>query len=71
MPNPKRRHSKARRDKRRTHQKLSLPQTDACPHCGSAKLSHRVCMVCGYYNGAKVLDVEKRQLKKEKKKEKK
>ncbi|MEK7726948.1 MAG: 50S ribosomal protein L32 [candidate division KSB1 bacterium] len=49
MPNPKRRHSRTRRDKRRTHWKLSTVQTVKCSHCHQPKLPHRVCPNCGYY----------------------
>jgi large subunit ribosomal protein L32 len=51
MPNPKTRHSKTRRDKRRTHYKATEPTIAACSNCGSYKLTHRVCPECGYYRG--------------------
>ncbi|MCX7765797.1 MAG: 50S ribosomal protein L32, partial [Candidatus Sumerlaeia bacterium] len=51
MANPKRRHSKARRDKRRTHYKLSAPNITFCPKCGEPKLPHRICPSCGEYKG--------------------
>ncbi|MCX7930170.1 MAG: 50S ribosomal protein L32 [Chlorobi bacterium] len=57
MPNPKRRHSKSRRDKRRTHYKAAPHTSAVCPNCGSPKLAHAVCTECGYYNGRKVLQV--------------
>ena len=53
MAVPFRRVSSTRRDKRRTHDKLSAP-----PECGEFKLAHRVCGHCGYYNGVKVKDVK-------------
>ncbi len=55
MPNPKRKFSKSRRDKRRTHYKATPATTSACPQCGAAKLAHAACPECGYYNGRKVL----------------
>ncbi|MEW6614990.1 MAG: 50S ribosomal protein L32 [Thermodesulfobacteriota bacterium] len=58
MALPKRRHSKSRRDKRRTHQKLSLPQVVLCPQCNEPKLPHRVCLSCGTYKGKTVLEVK-------------
>jgi len=58
MPNPKRRHSKARRDKRRTHDALQPPSLSRCPECGEEKMPHRVCQVCGKYRGAQVVDVQ-------------
>ncbi len=58
MPNPKRRHSKARRDKRRTHDALAEPAMSTCPNCGEAKLPHRACPHCGHYRGRKIVEVE-------------
>jgi len=56
MALPKRKHSKARRDKRRSaNSKLIAPNLSACPHCKKLRLSHRVCMYCGYYNGKPVM----------------
>ncbi|MBN2091010.1 50S ribosomal protein L32 [candidate division KSB1 bacterium] len=54
MPNPKRRHSKTRRDKRRTHWKLSTPAVMECPNCNETKRPHSACPNCGYYNGRSV-----------------
>ena len=58
MPNPKRRHSKARRDKRRAHDALERPSMSICDNCGEAKLSHRACGHCGYYNKRLVIEVK-------------
>jgi large subunit ribosomal protein L32 len=55
MPNPKRRHSKARRDKRRAHDALALPPVSVCPNCHEKKLPHRACPHCGQYKGREVL----------------
>ena len=54
MANPKRKISKSRRDKRRTHGKLTAPNLAECPQCHQPKQSHRVCPHCGYYNGRMV-----------------
>ncbi len=52
MAVPKRKVSKARRDKRRSNVwKLSLPGVTKCPQCGEFILSHRVCRNCGTYAG--------------------
>ncbi len=51
MPNPKRRHSAMRRDKRRTHDKAIAPQLSTCSNCGTAVLYHTVCPECGFYRG--------------------
>ncbi len=53
-----RRSSRTRRDKRRTHYKISVPGMVVCSNCGELKLSHRVCPVCGYYNGKLVKEVK-------------
>ena len=58
MAVPKRKTSKARRDKRRAHWKVSMPGMTECPQCGTMKLSHRVCKECGYYNKKQVISVE-------------
>lgn len=57
MPNPKRRHSKSRRRKRRAHDALPLPNFSICSNCGSQLLPHRVCPNCGYYKGKQVIEV--------------
>lgn len=58
MPNPKRRHSKARRDKRRANWKLSPMNLSVCPQCHQPKLPHQVCNNCGQYKGRQVLEVD-------------
>ena len=58
MPNPKRRHSKTRGRKRRTHDALTKVQSTRCPQCQEMKLPHQVCKNCGYYNGRQVRAVK-------------
>ena len=59
MAVPKRKTSKARRDSRRSSNwKLSLPGIVECPQCHEAKLAHRVCKHCGYYDGKQVVTVD-------------
>ncbi len=50
MPNPKRRMSKTRTAKRRTHYKAAAPGVGTCSNCGESKLNHHACPSCGYYN---------------------
>jgi large subunit ribosomal protein L32 len=57
MPNPKRRHSKSRRNKRRAHDALRAPQTKACSNCQEPVLPHRVCPKCGQYKGRVVIEI--------------
>jgi large subunit ribosomal protein L32 len=52
---PKRRVSKARRDKRRTGKRLEAPSLSSCPDCGEPVLPHRACPSCGSYKGRKVI----------------
>ena len=51
MPHPKRKISKSRRDKRRTHDKAVASTLSTCSNCGAPVLYHRVCGECGYYRG--------------------
>ncbi|HHL74017.1 MAG TPA: 50S ribosomal protein L32 [Bacteroidetes bacterium] len=54
MALPKRRASRQRRDKRRTHWKASAPSVTTCDNCHQPKLPHRACPNCGYYAGRSV-----------------
>lgn len=58
MAHPKRKVSKTRRNKRRTHYKAKKPTLMTCPNCGTPGLYHRVCSVCGYYKGVKIIKTE-------------
>ncbi|PIQ20592.1 MAG: 50S ribosomal protein L32 [Cytophagales bacterium CG18_big_fil_WC_8_21_14_2_50_42_9] len=58
MAHPKRKISKTRRDKRRTHYKLTPTTTSECSNCGSPVLYHRVCSECGYYRGKQAIEKE-------------
>ena len=52
MAVPKRKVSKARRDKRRSsHWKLEPPGIVTCPKCGAYRLPHRMCKNCLTYSG--------------------
>ena len=55
MALPKRKHSKARRDKSRTHWKLASQSLTACPQCAKPILPHRACSGCGYYRSRQVV----------------
>jgi large subunit ribosomal protein L32 len=58
MAVPKRKSSKARGRKRRTHDSLTSPGLSVCPSCGEPKLAHRVCPHCGTYNGREIVAEE-------------
>lgn len=66
MALPKRRHSKTRGRKRRTHWKLSALNLTTCPQCKQPKRAHRVCSVCGTYDGKQVIEVKVKAKKKKK-----
>ena len=51
MANPKWRHSKQRKRKRRTHYKIQAANVANCSNCGAPRLSHHICGECGFYNG--------------------
>jgi large subunit ribosomal protein L32 len=55
---PKRRISRTRRDKRRTHWKAVAAAMSKCGHCGQPMVPHRVCPACGYYRGREVVQPE-------------
>lgn len=56
---PKRKVSKARRDKRRSSVwKLEAPTLVKCDQCGGLKLPHKVCGNCGYYKGRSIVKKE-------------
>lgn len=39
--------------------KLSnMVSLSTCTNCGAAKLAHRVCKACGFYNGKQVLTIK-------------
>ena len=57
MPVPKRKRSKARRDKRFANKGMKEKSFSLCsgPNCGKALMSHAACQNCGFYKGAKVM----------------
>ncbi|MEE2764875.1 MAG: 50S ribosomal protein L32 [Candidatus Neomarinimicrobiota bacterium] len=55
MALPKRRQSRARSRKRRTHYKSKSISLAKCPQCSQSKLPHRACPNCGYYRGRPVI----------------
>ena len=51
MAHPKRKISKQRAKKRRTHYKAEAPTLAICSNFGAAHIYHTVCGECGYYRG--------------------
>ncbi|MDD4191277.1 MAG: 50S ribosomal protein L32 [Mangrovibacterium sp.] len=58
MAHPKHRHSKSRRDKRRTHDKAIPVTLSTCSNCGATVKYHTVCPECGYYRGKPAIEKE-------------
>ncbi|HNN14394.1 MAG TPA: 50S ribosomal protein L32 [Anaerolineales bacterium] len=58
-PHPKRKHSKGRRDRRRSQDALSAANLTVCSNCGTKRLPHTVCPNCGFYKGREVVEVKK------------
>lgn len=71
MPTPKRRHTKSKRDRRRSHHALKAKNLSSCPKCGEPVLPHRLCFNCGSYKGREAIDIMAKLDKKEKKKKEK
>jgi len=58
MAHPKRKTSKQRKNKRRTHYKAALPTVSVCSNCGASVQYHRVCPECGFYRGKLTIEKE-------------
>ena len=56
MAHPKRKTSKQRRNKRRTHYVAEIPTLSKCSNCGATVLYHHVCPACGFYRGRLIVD---------------
>ena len=74
MAVPKRKTSKERKRKRRSHDALAVPnlpkatKTRAegsrskrffCSNCNRPKAPHAICSICGYYRGRPLVEVER------------
>ncbi|MBJ7347372.1 MAG: 50S ribosomal protein L32 [Thermoleophilaceae bacterium] len=55
MAVPKQKQSHSRTAKRRAQHKVKAMPNQACPRCGTPRLSHRVCGSCGFYGGREVV----------------
>ncbi|MBO6792329.1 MAG: 50S ribosomal protein L32 [Balneolaceae bacterium] len=56
MAHPKRKTSKARRDKRRSHHAIADVTLAKCSNCGEMHRYHHACASCGYYRGRQVVN---------------
>lgn len=58
MAVPQRRHSKARKNMRRSIWKQrTTPGLVECPKCHELKMPHKVCPECGYYKNREIVEV--------------
>lgn len=57
-PLPKRKISKTRRNKRRTHDKINLPHLVQDPDTGEWRRAHHVDLKTGMYKGREVIEVD-------------
>jgi large subunit ribosomal protein L32 len=55
MPVPKRKRSRARRDKRFANKGLKVKTITKCANCQEPIAMHQACKSCGHYKGRKVL----------------
>jgi ribosomal protein L32 len=52
---PKRRHSIARKGKRRAGIKLTISKSNICKNCQNTYVPHTICANCGFYKGKQFL----------------
>lgn len=64
VPQPKRKLSKGRRDRRRSQDALQSMNLVQCSNCGEMRLPHTVCPNCGHYEGREVISAGKEEKKK-------
>ena len=55
MPVPKRKRSRARRDKRFANKGIKARGFNTCSNCEATIGSHQICQNCGHYKGRKVM----------------
>ena len=55
MPVPKRKRSRARRDKRFANKGLKIQEFTTCKNCQTSIATHQVCGACGFYKGVKII----------------
>ncbi|MBC7226975.1 MAG: 50S ribosomal protein L32 [Thermoflexales bacterium] len=65
-PVPKRKTSKGRRDRRRSHLALTLPSLVICPKCKEPTLPYHACPNCGAYRGRQVFTPKDKERKSKK-----
>jgi large subunit ribosomal protein L32 len=58
MAVPKRRTSRSKKGKRRSHHHLTPIQVQYCPRCEQPMLPHCVCANCGHYQTREVVAMD-------------
>ena len=58
MPVPKRKRSRARRDKRFANKGLKAQAFALCSNCDEVVQTHAACKGCGFYRGRKVISTK-------------
>ncbi len=58
MPEPKRKRSRARRDKRFANKGMKVKSFGVCDNCAVPNLPHTLCKSCGFYKGVKILSTK-------------
>jgi large subunit ribosomal protein L32 len=61
MAVPRNRMSNARKNSKRAHHAKQPKHPTLCSHCGTPRLSHRVCSSCGYYGNRPVIHTEEKE----------
>ena len=54
-PQPKRKHSKGKVGRRRSHDAIRPVHLVECPQCHHPRRPHTVCLNCGSYEGVEVI----------------
>ena len=65
-PLPKKKTSKSRQGRRRTHLSVRTPNLVLCTQCRSPRPSHQACPICGTYRRREVLNVAARAARRSK-----
>ncbi|MDD5456880.1 MAG: 50S ribosomal protein L32 [Candidatus Margulisbacteria bacterium] len=68
MSTQKKKRTQAKRDQRRAHWKVSLPEITACPNCGALVQPYHVCSACGQYKGKQIIQLKEESKSKSKSK---
>ena len=65
MAEPKKRATSHRSGNRRSHLETKVKTLSVCPQCKQPIMPHLVCKNCGFYKGADILEIEKKQKEKD------